>query len=246
MARQIDRKELKNPDQFVSFWSEAGAAAAQNARAIALAVGALLVIGIAAWGASRFMAARGQAASAEFARIERIANAELIPAGDAAKTFDDGLPHFKTNQERVEAAVKEADTFIGKHGGSALKDEAQLLKAKYLLILGKASEAATLYQAVQGSLDPRLRFLAQEGLAYAHEAEGQLDKAVAAFGALADQAQNAGGFYRDRALFHKARLLEKKGDAKQAEAAYKEILEKAPTSALRDEVTNRLATLEKK
>jgi len=178
-----------------------------------------------------------------------VANADLIPpTADGPKpNLDDGLPHFKTEQERLEAALKEADTFLGAHGGSGLKDEAKLLKAKYLLALGKAGESAALYKALlTGGLDQRLRFLAEEGLAYAHEAAGQLDEAIGAFAALAEDSDRSGGFYRDRALFGRARLLQKKGNAKEAEKVLKEILEKTPTTPLREEINDRLASLEGK
>lgn len=246
MARNIDRKELKAPDQFVTFWTRVGAAIAERRSMVIGGLVALVVAVVGMWGVSSFMDKRSAEASRAFARIERVASADLLPAtGDPPKPFEDGLPHFKTEKERVEAALKEADAFLGQYGRSRLADEAQLLKAKYLLTLGNAGEALNIYRSlVGGSTDKRLRFLAQEGLAYSLEASGQLDQAAATFGALADEAQNAGGFYRDRALFHKARLLEKKGSGKDAEKIFREILEKSPTTSLREEINDRLASLE--
>jgi tetratricopeptide (TPR) repeat protein len=245
VARNIDRKQLKNPDQFVSFWTHVAAfLGAHRAKAIGGVVGAL-ALGFGIWGVSTLLTKKAAATSHDFARIEKVATAELLPAtGEAPKT-DDGLPHFKTEQPRLEAAVKEVDTFLAAHGSSSLKDEALLLKAKYLMALGKAPEALAIYQGL-GALDSRLRFLAQEGLGYALEASGQVDAALAAFSALAEDAQNAGGFYRDRALFHKARLLEKKGSGKDAEKLLHEILDKTPTTTLREEINDRLAALEGK
>jgi tetratricopeptide (TPR) repeat protein len=211
------------------------------------AVGAV-VLGLALWGASSLFEERAAKASYAFARIERIATADLLDASSETPKTDDRLPHFKTEQERLEAALKEADGFVSGYGRSRLKDEALLLKAKYLLTLGKASDAASVYQAlVTGSLDRRLRFLAQEGLGYALEQNGQLDQAIAAFGALADDAQKSGGFYRDHSLFNKARLLQKKsGGSQEAGKLLREILDKSPTTALREEINDRLAALEGK
>jgi hypothetical protein len=246
VARNIDRKELKNPDQFVSFWTHVGASLGRHRVAVLAGVGGLIVVGVATWVTTTALSKRAGETSAAFARIERVANAELLPAtGDAPKA-DDGLPHFKTEDARLEAALKEADTFLAQHGGSDLKEEALLLKAKYLLALGKNSEALAIYQGQLGGLDQRLRFLAREGLGYALEATGQIDPAIAAFQALADESQAAAGFYRDRALFNKARLLEKKGSGKDAEKLLHEILEKTPTTPLREEINDRLAALEGK
>ena len=114
------------------------------------------------------------------------------------------------------------------------------------MALGRANEALPIYSALTGSLDQRLRFLAQEGLAYAQESAGQADKALESFGQLAEQAKATGNFMRDRALYNKARLLEQKGSAKEAEKVYRDILTELPQSALKDEINDRLAVIEGK
>lgn len=249
MARSIDRKELKNPDQFVSFWTRVGHSASVHRTKLTVGVlGALTAI-LLVWAANGYMGRRAANASQAFARIERIANAPLLPVtGDGpAKKAEEGVPQFKTEKERTEAALKEAESFIAANGGLGLAAHARLLKGHYLFVLGKPADAAAAYeQLLGGSLDQRLRFLAQEGLAYAYEAKGDFDRAIASFGAMADESQSAGGFYRDFALFNKARLLEKKGNPKDAEKVFKEILEKAPATSLRDEINDRLAALEGK
>jgi tetratricopeptide (TPR) repeat protein len=246
VARNIDRKELKNPDQFVSFWTRIAASIRSHKSGVIGGVVVLVVASLGVWGTSTIITKKAADTSRAFARIEHIASADLLPAtGEAPKT-DDGLPHFKTEDARIEAALKEADSFLAAHGGSNLKEEALLLKAKYLMALGRAQEALPIYQSQLGTLDSRLRFLAQEGLGYALEATGQTDAALTAFGTLADDAQSAGGFYRDRALFNKARLLEKKGSSKDAGKLLHEILDKTPTTPLREEINDRLAALEGK
>jgi tetratricopeptide (TPR) repeat protein len=246
VARNIDRKELKNPDQFVSFWTRVAQYITSHKTGVLGTLVLVLVAALGAWGGTTVMARRAADVSRDFARIERIASAELLPAtGEAPKT-DDGLPHFKTAQARLEAALKESDTFLGAHGGSSLKEEALLLKAKYLLALGRAQEALPIYQGQLGSLDSRLRFLAQEGLGYALEATGQIDGAITAFNTLAEESQASGGFYRDFALFNKARLLEKKGSGPDAKKLLHEILDKTPTTPLKEEINDRLAALEGK
>lgn len=254
MARNIDRKQLKNPDQFVSFWTRLAGLISANRRAvIGISVATVLAIAV-VWGGTAFFDGRAARASEALSRIERIATAPLLPAaGEAAKPPmappppASDVPQFKTEKERLEAALKDAEAYVASHGNSRLGDEALLIKARLLLSLDKPAEAIALYERLMGGgLDPRYRFLAHEGLAYAHEASGQLDKAIATFGKLADDAQAAGGFYRDRALFNKARLLETKGNPKEAEKLLREILEKSPTTTLRDEINDRLAAFESK
>jgi tetratricopeptide (TPR) repeat protein len=239
-------KELKQPDQFVTFWSKAGAWVAPRRKPLLVGLGALLGALLIGWGGQALLASRAEHASTDFARIHQIANAPLIPPTDSKSgetKFDDDLPHFKTERERTEAALKEADAYLAGHGGQ-LREEALLLKARYLVALGRGDEAVAVYTPLQGSLDERLRFLAQEGLGYAQESAGQLDKAIAVFGGLADQAKAAGNFMRDRALFNKARLLEQKGAKQEAQKVYREILSEVPTSTLKTEINERLAVLD--
>jgi tetratricopeptide (TPR) repeat protein len=245
--KNIERQELKNPDQFVTFWSRMGTKLAQQRRAVAGVAVGLIVVVAAAWGVARLMSGRSLEAAQALARVQRIASSPLLPATGETPPSTDDLPRFKTATERNVAVLKEIDTFLGAHGGSSLAEEARLLKARHLLASGKHDEAAALYQELLGGkLDDKLKFVAREGLAYAHEAAGQTDKAIAAFGALADESANLGNFYRDRALYNKARLLEKKGSPQEAQKVLREILDKIPTTPLREEITNRLAILEGK
>ena len=197
---------------------------------------------------------RAKSATETLARIERLATGELRPEGapttnpDGTPLADDGIPHFKTDKERAEATLKELDTFLAA-SGNPLTSEARLERGALLLSLGRAPEAITTYeQVLGGKLDDRLRFLAREGLGYAQQAKGDLDAAVATFDKLTEDAAvfKEGGFYKDRALYHKAQIAELRGNAADAKKLYKEVLDKNPTTSLRDEITNRLAVLELK
>ena len=112
-----------------------------------------------------------------------------------------------------------------------------------LLDLGRADEAQGVYEKLlSGKLDPRLRFLAHEGLGYALEKKGKLSEAQATFAKLGGDAASLGGFYKDRARYHEARLTELQGNPTEAARIYHEVLDKNPTTSLRDEISNRLAS----
>ncbi len=126
-----------------------------------------------------------------------------------------------------------------------------LHKAAYLMGLLRFDEAVEIYtQLLASDLDRGLRFLAQEGQGYAYEAKGDLDKAAAAFTRLGDgpakDATKLDGLYQDRALYHQARISEIKGNRTDAAKLYREVLDKAPATSLREEISNRLAVLESK
>jgi hypothetical protein len=253
-----ERKELKQPDEFVSFWTHAAERAnkfANEYRRALLAASTMLVtfvVGLVIF--TNVHERHAKSASDALARIGRIATADLRPEGtpptgpDGAPLPDDGIPRFKTDKERAEAALKELDAFVAQ-SGNPLRMEGKLQRGPLLLALGRAPEAVTAYEEIlSGRVDDRLRFLAHEGLGYALEAKGDLPGAQAAFEKLTDDAAafNNTGFYKDRAAFHKARIAELRGNAEDAKKLYREVLDKNPTTSLRDEITNRLAVLELK
>jgi len=206
----------------------------------------------AGWGLVTYRNAQAAKATEAFARIDRIANAELLPekAPEGAKppkTEEDSVPRYKTEQERLEAAIKEADAFVAAFGSEGLGRKALLGKASRLLVLGKFADAATLYDSLAANeTNVELRELEQDGAAAANEAAGKLDEALRAYSAIADESQKSGSFYLDRALFAKARVLEKQGKSKDAEQALRDILTKVPKTTLRSQIDDRLAILSEK
>jgi type IV secretory pathway VirB10-like protein len=246
-------KELKQPDEFVSFWTHLGAKLSQHRRKAIATVASAAIALAAGWGVVSYRNAQAAKATVAFARIDRIASAELLPekpadkAAKPDKAEEDSVPRFKTEQERIEAANKEADAFIATFGGEGLGRKALFGKASRLLVLGKTAEAATLYDTLAANeTNPELRAMEREGSAAASEAAGKLDDALRAYTTLADEAQHGGSFYLDRALFAKARILEKQGKGKDAEQALRDILTKVPKTSLRPQIDDRLAVLGEK
>jgi tetratricopeptide (TPR) repeat protein len=259
VSKGISKKELRQPDEFVSFWTHAAEWTAKFAqeRRQPLIIGATM-LGTVIIGSIVFsVVSEGRAARATetLSRIEHIATAELRPEtpapsadGTSPPQIDDGLPHYKTDKERNEATLKELDAFLA-GPRNALTSQARLERGPILLSLNRAPEAITTYEAVLADKpDDRLRFLAREGLGYAQEQKGDLEAAAATFAKLSDDVAvfKSGDFYKDRALYHRARISAVRGNADEARKLYKEVLEKNPTTSLRDEITNRLAVLELK
>lgn len=244
MATRIERKQLKQPDQFVSFWSRVMIALEARRRSIAVAALVAVLAGVGAQVALKSREGRTERATQAFAKLETIANAPVV-ADDAPPPGELEGPRFKTAAERLDAVLREVDAFLSAHAGSRLVGPALLFKARSLLLAGKPDDAAKIYdELLAGKLDPSLRFAAREGRALADEIAGRVEKAAEGYAALAADADKAGGFYRDRALFARARLLERKGDTKGAETLLREILDKTPATSLKDPINDRLASLE--
>jgi hypothetical protein len=255
-------KELKQPDEFVSFWTHVGQNLSKHRSKVIGLLVTVVVCAAAGWGLTVYRQSAAAKATVAFDRIDRIANADLLPekspdqdakkddkaaAKPEAKPEADGLPHFKTEKERLEAANKEADAFLAQFGNGGLGRKVLFGKASRLLVLGNAGEAATIFESLAASEPDRdLKLLEQEGVAVAREAEGKLDEALRGFSALADESQAGSKFYLDRALFAKARILEKQGKGKDAEKVLRDILDKVPKTSLRSQIDDRLALLTEK
>jgi tetratricopeptide (TPR) repeat protein len=261
VAKGISKKELRQPDEFISFWTQAadrvGKFANERRRALGFGAAALVTVVAGTLIISAVKESHGKEATELIMRAERTANAALRPEGapatspDGTPLTDDGVPHFKTDKERSEAALKDLDAMLaGQHGN--LGPEARLERARLLLTLNRPDEAISTYQQLlsNGKLEPHLRFLAEEGLGYAHEAKGDLAAAATAFAKLGADASTSkdkdGAFYQDRSLFHQARLAELRGNPADAKKLYREVLDKTPDTSLKSDITNRLAVLELK
>ena len=252
MAPSIIRKDLKSPDEFVSFWTHLGSyISAHRRRVIALFVVAV-VAGGGSWGFVAWQQYRAVSDTEAFSRIEKTALAPVLPektdkadqAQEPQPAEEDG-PRFKTDKDRLQATIKEADAFLTAHGGSVgLGRRAALIKANALLRLGQGGDAAAAFQELlQAETDKGMRLVVQDGLALSLEVQGQVDKAIEVYSTMASEAQQMGNFYADRALFGKARLLQKQGKAKDAEKVLRDILEKMPKTLLRRDIDDRLAAL---
>jgi tetratricopeptide (TPR) repeat protein len=246
VAKRYTRKELKKPDQFQSFWTKAYEFLKATSKP--LGIGAIATVVVIA-GIFLFMSLRdkGRAESSKaLAQALRILNSENTPQledPEAQKEAHEGdVPKFKTEAERRDAAIKALDKVLQEHGNSPAGRDALLVRAGVYYDLGKHDQALADYKTFL-SKGPKgnLRAVAHEGLGYVYEAKSELDRALEEYRLIT----SAGEFYRDRSLYNQARVMEKKGDKAAAQKLYQEILDKSPTTPLRDDISNRLALLQK-
>ncbi len=154
-------------------------------------------------------------------------------------------PIVKDEAER-DALVQEALDDVERLGHGDTQHLAALMRASRALRKGDHAQALAAYDGflAQAPADHPLAFTAREGRAVALEASGDLEAALAAYEGVATE---SGQFYRDMALYHQARLLERLDRTDEAIARYKTYIEEFPLaegSLAREEVKNRMLELD--
>jgi len=217
-TEKIRRKELLEPDEFLTLSRQALEFAQEYRTALLTALGTVLVI------AAALFAYRAISASREASAGEAYVAAHTL----------------LVDRKYAEAATA-LQAIADRYGSTRHAALAQLQAADALLLGGRPEEAALAYQRFLDDGPPidYLRQAALGRLAYAEEAAGQAAKARETF---ASAAAAAGPFAED-ALYGVARTSLAAGDSARARELYEEFLNKYPTSKRRALVTAALLKL---
>src|SRR5262249_19496005 len=150
---------------------------------IGLLVATVVILGSSLW-SSHTQKAQGEA-TRMLSQAMRIYATDLTADEEMGKRLsaEDGVPRFKTAEERRKATLDELGQLLPKFGGTGAAREAQLVRAGVLFDGGLYDEAIAGYGEFlsQTDSDNRMRMLAREGRGYALEAKGQLDAALDEF-----------------------------------------------------------------
>lgn len=212
--------------------------------AIGLAVGAI-GLGVYLYGADKEGAAQGTRVLASAVGYENRAMIGDIETFMGTLEREPPTPIVKDEAERdanVESALADLEA-VG-HEDSILA--AKVPQGVRALRAGDHAAALAHYDDFLKSApaDHAMAFLAREGRAMALEASGDLD---AALGAFEGMAPDEGQFYRDMALYHQARILERLERKDDAIARYKQYIQEFPLnegSLARENVKNRMLELD--
>jgi tetratricopeptide (TPR) repeat protein len=244
VSEKQSRKELKQPDAFQKSGAEAGEWVHERQKMVAMAVGALLIVG---FGVSLVVWLSGRtesAASKDLGAALKVMGRPVEAATDKSEPPVPGKePGYKSEKEKDEAIVKSLTDFRAQYGSSKAAATAALPLAQASLRLGKYDDALKAYDEYlkQVSPDDPLRATALEGQGYAHEAKGELDAALTAFEQLARD--NKTEFLTGMGLYHRARIFIIQGKKEEAAKQLSEIPAAAPNSAAARLATDRLTLL---
>jgi predicted negative regulator of RcsB-dependent stress response len=217
-TERIRRKELRQPDEFVTLSRRAVAYAEENRATFFLVIGGIVVI------LAAVLIFRTVRASRETSAAQAYAQAHTL--------LDD-----KKYPEAATAFQQVADAYSST--GYAIL--AQLENGNALLLANRGGEAALAYQKFldAGAPTDYLRQLALVRLGHAQEQSDKVADAVRAYATAAELP----GPYAEEALAGQARAAEASGDATSAKDLYRRFLEKYSGSDRRALATSRLIAL---
>jgi tetratricopeptide (TPR) repeat protein len=242
LAKKLSHKELKEPDEFLSFTVRA--LRWINQQKVALIAGALalavVILGTFAW--KWYALSKEKAASVAFIQAREILDARVIPRDDSAGTSaSDGS--FSSEDDKYRAAIAEFEQVAKSHSNSATAALATYYLAEYSRRIGDYDKAIENFKSYLKSEGPsgELAAFAVEGIAASLEAQGKDDQAVQQYKRLTESPFD---MQPDRGLFHVARLEQKAGRNDEAVRLFNEIIEKYPKTTYMREIQDRLSVLE--
>lgn len=231
-------------------------------REIFVAVG-VVVVGVAGlslwnWNAAR----RDSSASTALDGVLSTARAEIVVPESADAGVAAGPPAPKSDEEqyvseqaRTEAALARLAKLEKEHGSADVAKNALVLEGAMLFDLGRWDDALRSYRrAALKATDATLVRVAREGIGYTEEAKALAEKtpaareaglklALVAFAALQPDAKGAGF---DLATYHQARVKAALGERDAALVLYRAARAASESTALKQQIDNRVATLEER
>ena len=177
MSEKIDRKQLKQPDEFQQVAGKGMEWVDAHQKQVILAVVAVAVAAALGWGLSIYRTSREAKAGGDLSQALEL---ESRPIAAEAQPGQDSFP---SKEERSKAALAALDKVRAENKGTTA---AQTALAELGFLKLKSGDAPGAQKDLADFLsgagkDHPLRAFAQESLGYAYEAQGKLDDAKGAF-----------------------------------------------------------------
>ncbi len=218
--KRITRKDIRQPDQFITFTSRVFSYFEEHRARIFVALGVVVVLSLGLWGWQQYQANQNRLASQAYARA-----LEVFHDGKYQTALDllDRVDAYRSPSYQRLAILYRANSHIGL---KQPKDAVPLLED----FLSRTSK------------NSYLRQLAFSNLGYAHEMANQCKEAISAY----DEAAKIDGPQKEQAFLSKARCSATMGQFSEAVNLYREYLVSYPGTARAMEISLRIQELERK
>ena len=223
MADRNLREELKQPDDFISFFAHLVKGLAPHSRGlVGLAVGLIFVALVVL----------------VYGLVDTYRNRN---AADAFVSVSKALAEGETADPSK--ILSDVNVFLAKYGSSRLAPTAYLLKSRMLMSLGKYDEALGTYKTAERGYSKPFKYLALEGEGFALAELKRFPEAEVVFKALSDAKDNP---LRPEDLWNLGLAQEAAGHPDQALQTYESFESHFQNSAILEKVRSRIAQLRKK
>ena len=230
-GKKITKKQLKQPDEFISFTDHAFRFVASHSKKFAIGGTAVLLIVLAVVFYQMWEKNKEGEADQQFNQALQVYQQVSSPYREEAP------PEYKKALEKFDEVAK-------KFSGTSAGKLALLYKGDLDLKLGEFEEAAKTYQTFLSKMGKEKLYslLAMDGLGYAYEGQKKYDQALETYQKMI--ATDA-GFESGEAYLKIGRCYEKLGKNKEAAENYRSFLKASPKSLMANVVSRKVSFLEK-
>jgi hypothetical protein len=240
VAKRYTRKQLKRPDEFVSFSMKVWSFVQSRAPAVLVTLGVAAVIVAGVWVWSYYSDRTATKSTDLYTRAADIYNQTVVPTADKTPREEDDIPRFSSRAAKLKAADEELGAMVAR--GGSLRQEAQAMRAAVRYDAGRYRDALADYEKVLSQVSgPVLRVRVLEDMGYCHEGLQEWDKALGFFRQIPREGEG-----RFLGPYHEARILAKKKQVKEAVRIFQEIVAQAGSSPVQERASDQLALLEDK
>jgi tetratricopeptide (TPR) repeat protein len=237
-TKRITRKEIKQPDEFITFSARAIQFAQAHSREIIIGVASVLALSLLMWAVSAYSNKKEAQASRSLAQAQAL----LQPISAQAQAGQPVPAEAKADPEAAAQALVLLQDVVENYKRTEASKVARILLGQRYYEQGDYDAAIDTYTAFlkRASAKPELKAMAREGLAYAHEAKEDFAQAAICYEELSKSSlKNAQGW----ACLGMARCYERLGEEQKAADAYRTLLADHPQHPKAEEARANIARL---
>lgn len=242
-SKKLSRKEINQPDQFVTRGEQILQNLVDNRKRYAIYVGSVLAFIILANLVCAYFQNQNDKISMAYSDALRVYNADVVTGDDVEANPTGKNPTFPTEEAKYLAANEKLQSLVDEHGSSSYGTVAKFYLGNTLFHLKRYTKAREAYQSFldeAGSDFDSFKFMAYHDIAQCYDGENNLEKALETYKKILTLDGNAG---KDDANYRIAMIYKRQGKKDEAVKLLLETQEKYPESSLKPKMDKLLTYL---
>ena len=237
-TKKISRKELKEPDEFITFSARAFEFAQLHTREIIIGIASVVALALLFWAVTAYSKKKEAQAARLLAQAQSLLQLDSRP-GEAGLAAGE---ERKADPEAKGRGLELLENVVENYERTKASGVARILLGQGYYDQGDYDGAIAVYEAFlkRKTRTPELTAMAWEGLAYSHEAKQDFAEAVICYEKLS---QTARSNVHPWAYMGMARCYERLGEYEKAMDAYRALLADQPQHPKASEAQASIARL---